>query len=604
MGKSSAPPPPAAPNYAAAATAQGEANVDAARRSAVLSNPNIISPYGNQTVTYNQSKKVDQAGYDQAMQNYQNQQGQQDEYGNAIDQGAAPDISQFTTAGDMQPTVTQTLTPEAQKTLESQQRVQRSLADLGQQGITTAQNVMGTPFQYRGPEIQTSLGPQMPMNYGPAMGQYGMAGSVPSGAYGQAGSVGAGQYGTAQGGVAGPNLQTSIGGYGDVQNAPTGDQYGQAGSFGAGAYGQAQGVNAGQFGNLRTGADMSGVAAMPVNAGMTGQQAIMNRLQPQLAQQSAATAQQLANQGITPGSEAYNNAMREQQQGQNDLLSQAALQGIGLDMSANQQGYGQAMGQAGMYNAALGQGFGQAAQAQQMGNQAIGQNFGQGVTAQQLGNQAIGQNFGQAMQSNAAQNAAQAQRYGQAAGNAQFGNAAQLSQFQSDLANQQAGNQAIAQNYGQGMSSQQLQNQAIGQNYGQGVTSQNQANAAMGQNYGQAGASAGLYNQAAAQQFNQNLNAAQFGNTAAQQALAQQLGLYNQPLNQISALMSGSQIQAPQFQSYTGQNIQAAPVFQGVQQQGQAAMDQYGIQANQAAANNQGMMGMLGSVAGAAGMAF
>ena len=662
MGKSSAPPPPAAPNYAAAATAQGAANVDAARQSAVLSNPNIISPYGNQTVTYNQSKKVDQAGYDQAMQNYQNQQGQTDENGNAINQGSAPDISQFTTAGDMQPTVTQTLTPEAQKTLESQQRVQRSLADLGQQGITTAQNVMGTPFKYTGPEIQTSLGPQMPMNYGPAMGQYGMAGSVPSGAYGQAGSVGAGQYGTAQGGVAGPNLQTRIGGYGDVQNAPTGDQYGQAGSFGAGAYGQArgygafdagqagginagaygqaQGVNAGQFGGLKTGADMSGVAAMPVNAGMTGQQAIMNRLQPQLAQQSAATAQQLANQGITPGSEAYNNAMREQQQGQNDLLSQAALQGIGLDMSANQQGYGQAMGQAGMYNAALGQGFGQAAQAQQMGNQAIGQNFGQGVTAQQLanqaigqnfgqigaanaaqnaaigqnfgqgvtaqqlGNQAIGQNFGQAMQSNAAQNAAQAQRYGQAAGNAQFGNAAQLSQFQSDLANQQAGNQAIAQNYGQGMSSQQLQNQAIGQNYGQGVTSQNQANAAMGQNYGQAGTSAGLYNQAVGQQYNQNLGAAQFGNTAAQQALAQQLGLYNQPLNQISALMSGSQIQAPQFQSYTGQNIQAAPVFQGVQQQGQAAMDQYGIQANQAAANNSGMMGMMGSVAGAAGMAF
>jgi hypothetical protein len=42
MGKSSAPPPPAAPNYAAAAQQQGAANVDAARQSAVLSNPNII----------------------------------------------------------------------------------------------------------------------------------------------------------------------------------------------------------------------------------------------------------------------------------------------------------------------------------------------------------------------------------------------------------------------------------------------------------------------------------------------------------------------------------------------------------------------------------
>ena len=655
MGKPSAPP---APDYAAAATAQGVANQKAGYQTAVLNNPNVISPYGNQTVTFNPSKTVDQAGYDRAMQNYQNQQGQTDEYGNSIG-GSAPDISQYTTTGDMQPTVTQTLTPEAQATLTAQQGTQRRLADLGTQAANTASNIMGTPFNYNGPQIQTSLGQNMPVNYGPAMGQYGMAGSVPSGAYGQAGSVGAGQYGTAQGGVAGPNLQTSIGGYGDVQNAPTGDQYGQAGGvnagaygqakgygafdagqaggINAGAYGQAQGVNADQYGNLKTGADMSGVARMPVNAGMTGQQAIMNRLQPQLAQQSAATAQQLANQGITPGSEAYNNAMREQQQGQNDLLSQAALQGIGLDMSANQQGYGQAMGQAGMYNAALGQGFGQAAQAQQMGNQAIGQNFGQGlqaqqlgnqavgqnfgqigaanaaqnaavgqnfgqgVTAQQLGNQAIGQNFGQGMQSNAAQNAAQAQRYGQASGNAQFNNAAQLSQFQSNLANQQAGNQAIAQNYGQGVSSQQLQNQAIGQNYGQAMSSQDQANAAMNQNYGQAGTSAGLYNQAAAQQFNQNLGAAQFGNTATQQAYQQQLAQYNQPLNQIAALMGGSQIQAPQFQQYSGGGqIGAAPVAQAATNQGNYNTAAYNAQMGALGGLYQGIGSIGGAAAGAA----
>jgi hypothetical protein len=650
MGKPSAPP---APDYAAAARAQGTENIAAARTQARLNTPNTYTPYGSQTVSFG-APKVDQAGYDQAMQNYQNQQDQQDEYGNSYS-GAAPDISQFTTAGDSDtPTITQTLNPESQAALEAQQRIGRGLSESAEQyALPTLQNAMRTQFDPSGYDIQTSLGQQMPVNYGPAMGQYGMAGSVAPGAYGQAGSVGAGQYGTAQGGVAGPNLQTSIGGYGDVQNAPTGDQYGQAGSFGAGAYGQArgygasdagqagginagaygqaQGVNAGQFGNLRTGADMSGVAAMPVNAGMTGQQAIMARLQPQLAQQSAATAQQLANQGITPGSEAYNNAMRQQQQGQNDLLSQAALQGIGLDMSANQQGYGQAMGQAGMYNAALGQGFGQAAQAQQMGNQAIGQNFGQGfqaqqlanqavgqnfgqigaanaaqnaavgqnfgqgVTAQQLGNQAIGQNFGQAMQSNAAQNAAQAQRYGQAAGNAQFGNAAQLSQFQSDLANQQAGNQAIAQNYGQGMSSQQLANQAIGQNYGQAMSSQDQANAAMAQNYGQAGTSAGLYNQAAAQQFNQNLGAAQFGNQAQQQRLQQNIAMRNQPLNEILGLLSGSQIQTPQFQGYVGGgNIQAAPVAQAATNQGNYNTAAYNAQMGALGGLYQG----IGSAAG------
>jgi hypothetical protein len=450
MGKPSAPP---APDYAAAARQQGTENIAAARTQARLNTPNTYTPYGSQTVSFG-APKVDQAGYDQAMQNYQNQQGQQDQYGNY---GAAPDISQFTTAGDSDtPTITQTLNPESQAALEAQQRIGRRLSQTAENyAVPTLEGALRTPFDPSGYDIQTSLGPQMPVNYGPAMGQYGMAGSVAPGAYGQAGSVGAGQYG------------------------------------------MAQGVDAGQFGGLKTGADMSGVARMPVNAGMTGQQAIMNRLQPQLAQQSAATAQQLANQGITPGSEAYNNAMREQQQSQNDLLSQAALQGIGLDMSANQQGYGQAMGQAGLFNQALGQGFGQAAQARQMGNQAIGQNFGQG------------------------------------------------------------------------MSSQQLLNQAIGQNYGQAMSSQDQANAAMAQNYGQAGTSAGLYNQAAAQQYNQNLGAAQFGNQAQQQRLQQNLAMRNQPLNEIMGLLSGSQIQTPQFQAYQGGgNIQAAPVAQAATNQG------------------------------------
>ena len=411
IGKPSAPP---APDYAAAATAQGVANQNAAQQTAVLNNPNIISPYGNQTVTYDTAGGID---------------------------------------GTPQPTVTQTLTPEAQATLTAQQGTQRRLADLGTQAADTASNVMGTPFNYNGPQIQTSLGQNMPVNYGPAMGQYGTAGSV-----------------------------------------------------GAGAYGQAGDINADQYGNLKTGADMSGVAKMPVNAGMTGQQAIMNRLQPQLAQQSAATTQQLANQGITPGSEAYNNAMREQQQSQNDLLSQAALQGINLDMSANQQGYGQAMGQAGLYNAAMGQG------------------------------------------------------------------------------------------YGQDIGAQQLANQAIGQNYGQGVTSQNQANAAMGQNYGQAGNSAGLYNQAAAQQYNQNLGAAQFGNTATQQAYQQQLAQYNQPLNQIAALMSGSQIQAPQFQQYSGGGqIGAAPVAQAATNQGNYNTAAYNAQMQSLG----GLYSGLGSIAGA-----
>jgi hypothetical protein len=158
------------------------------------------------------------------------------------------------------------------------------------------------------------------------------------------------------------------------------------------------------------------------------------------------------------------------------------------------------------------------------------------------------------------------QGFGQAQAQGQFGNEAQLNQFQSALQNAGMGNTALQQDY---------QNQLAGQ------TAQNAA---------------------AAQNYNQQLGMAQFGNTAQQQSLDQQLALRNQPLNQITGLMSGSQIQMPQFQGYQGANIAAAPIYQGVQDTFQGQMDQYGIR--QGAKNNMmsGLMGLGGSAMGAAAM--
>ena len=89
--------------------------------------------------------------------------------------------------------------------------------------------------------------------------------------------------------------------------------------------------------------DWGNVAAAPVNPGMTAQNAIMARLQPQLDRQRDQLRTQLMNQGFSqptgsgpnPGWDA---AMTEQNQRENDLLSQAALQGISLDTAARQQG--------------------------------------------------------------------------------------------------------------------------------------------------------------------------------------------------------------------------------------------------------------------------
>jgi len=222
MGKD-APSPPPAPDYRGAAQEQGVANIESARATAKLSNPNTYTPYGTQLVSYE---------------------------------------------GDI-PTVRQTLTPTAQKTLDAQQGVQYSLANLGQKGADTASTVLDKPFSFGGPAVQTSL-------------------------------------------------------------------------------------------------DTSGIAKMPVNAGMTGQEAIMSRLNPSLARQRVSTETNLINQGLRPGTEAYDNAIRSLGEQETDARTQAVLQGLNLDLGANAQGFNQAVQSGQFGNIAQQQALAEAIQQRQM----------------------------------------------------------------------------------------------------------------------------------------------------------------------------------------------------------------------------------------------
>jgi hypothetical protein len=81
-----------------------------------------------------------------------------------------------------------------------------------------------------------------------------------------------------------------------------------------------------------------------INPGQTYSDAIMQRLQPQLAQQSESNTAALANQGIVPGTQAYENAMRTFQQGQNDQRTSAIIGGMNTGLQA-QQLQGQQAGQ-------------------------------------------------------------------------------------------------------------------------------------------------------------------------------------------------------------------------------------------------------------------
>ena len=84
--------------------------------------------------------------------------------------------------------------------------------------------------------------------------------------------------------------------------------------------------------------DFSKIPKMTVNPGLTGQNAIMSRLGPQIQRERDALHTQLVNWGLQPGSQAYKEAMARQGENENDLLSRAAIGGIGLDTEAHRQG--------------------------------------------------------------------------------------------------------------------------------------------------------------------------------------------------------------------------------------------------------------------------
>jgi hypothetical protein len=71
-----------------------------------------------------------------------------------------------------------------------------------------------------------------------------------------------------------------------------------------------------------------------INPGQSYSDAIMKRLQPQMAQSAESNTAALANQGIVPGTQAYDNAMRTFQQGQNDLQTSAQIQGMQTGLQA------------------------------------------------------------------------------------------------------------------------------------------------------------------------------------------------------------------------------------------------------------------------------
>ena len=112
----------------------------------------------------------------------------------------------------------------------------------------------------------------------------------------------------------------------------------QSGVLGAGQAGLGNVLNS----VMQGGVDQSKLAQTGINPGENYSDAIMRRLKPQQDQARQQFDSQMANQGVTLGSEAYNNARRQFDQQQNDQLTSAITGGMDVGLRANQQGYNQA----------------------------------------------------------------------------------------------------------------------------------------------------------------------------------------------------------------------------------------------------------------------
>jgi hypothetical protein len=153
--------------------------------------------------------------------------------------------------------------------------------------------------------------------------------------------------------------------------------------------------------------------------------------------------------------------------------------------------------------------------------------------------------------------------------------------------------QQLAQNAGQFM------NTAEGQRFQEQLANKEQANAAQNQSLQQMLSVLGFNNQGAQQEHGNAVAGAQLQNQARGQGMQELANLRSMPVNELMAMISGTQVNNPQFQNVTGTQIQTTPWMQAAQNTG--AQNKDITTAKNAGMNS--MMSGVGALGGAAMMA-
>jgi hypothetical protein len=565
VGKPSAPEPP---DYAAAAKAQGEANINSALGTTYLNQQNQVTPQG--TLTYD---------YDQAN-------------GHTLPDGTVIPNT----------TVTTKLSPEQQHLYDQNVGLSTGLNDLAATGLRYVGQAVDGPLraeqfgpQVKGPGVQSvalpsRTQPNLQSSFaagGPVQTSFG---ATPNAQLQQSGQLGSINLNT-------PSYQTGLADAGAI-NGNVSANARTSGIAGAGNIQQSYG-----YGNL---ADAPKVEDFAAERDRTTD-LLMQRLQPYIDRQQSALDTKLANRGINLGGRGYDTAQRLNATNVNDQRIAALLAGsqeqqrnFNNAMGIRQQGVGEATAEGNFYNAGQAQQFGQNQARSAFDLQASNDDFSQRLNSANFGNNAQGQAFSQGLAGAQFGNAARQQGFAD-----QMGLAGANSQIASqNIANTLAGNnQALSaqqQEFAQAQARGQFANTAQQQQF-----AQNAGQAAFGNETALQGQSAELanvnaYNQARQQQFSQGLADASFNQDARGRAIQEANYFQTQPINILNALRSGNQVSMPQFGNYNaGANIAAAPVFDATKAQGDADMAAY----NAKLQGYSGFMSGLGSIGGAALMA-
>jgi len=411
MSKGSAPP---APDYTGAAQATAQGNLQNLNQQTWANRPNQYTPWGSSTWT----STPDKAAYNQAVQSWQ---------ASGADPKTRPDANSYTTW-----TNNVTLSPSEQAALNSQQQIQQNQSSLAQSMQGQVADTMKNGFN------------------APDMGSY--MNGVPSLNTNFAAFNASGVGGVDQSKINPADYTSAYHGLNQNFSSDASALQGTAGLAGG------TNLHAPQFDQST--ADAGTQAAYKASTGL---------LNDQWEQDNKNLDAQLRLQGLTPGTEAYNNAMQNQLRVQGQQKDQLANQAVMTGNQLANANYASALSGYQAGNAAQNQAFSQNYSNAQLNNAAAGQKFGQDLQAFNANNSTASQalqnglaQYASALQGQSAYNSAAGQAYNQAL--ATHG-AAQEAQQNSNAAQEQA--------YAQAMQQYQTAYQNAYQNYLQPLNSMN-----------------------------------------------------------------------------------------------------------------------------------